>query len=79
MKTMIKPESAHLYHGEITIDKMMAFLNTLPSISIKRRRVQQLTYHVQCGTLKLTYPFFDIWPSHEEVLNENGSEAIVML
>lgn len=25
MKTMIKPESAHLYHGEITIDKMMAF------------------------------------------------------
>lgn len=79
MKTIIKPESAHLYHGEITIDKMMAFLNTLPSISIKRRRVQQLTYHVQCGKLKLTYPFFDIWPALEEVLDENGSEAIVML
>ncbi|WP_420258870.1 hypothetical protein, partial [Enterobacter intestinihominis] len=30
-------------------------------------------------SVAIHYPFFDIWPALEEVLDENGSEAIVML
>ncbi|MBD1229056.1 hypothetical protein [Xenorhabdus griffiniae] len=79
MRTLIKPESDHFYHGEITIDKMLGFLEVLPSITAKRRRVQQLTYNVQCGKLNFTYPFFDIWPALETVLKEDGSETVAML
>ncbi|MDE9491623.1 hypothetical protein [Xenorhabdus bovienii] len=78
-RTLIKHESDHFYHGEITIDKMLGFLDALPSITAKRRRVQQLAYNVQCGKLNLTYPFFDIWPAFETVVQEDGSEAVAML
>lgn len=79
MRTQIKPESDYFYHGEITIDKILGFLNELPSITARRRRVQQLTYNVQCGKINFAYPFFDIWPALETVLKDDGTETVAML
>ncbi|AYH27264.1 hypothetical protein C5E20_09050 [Pectobacterium parmentieri] len=78
-RVLKKHEGAHFYHGEITIDKMLGFLDTLPSITAKRHRVQLRAMNVECGKLNLTYPFFDIWPAFEKVVQEDGSEAVVML
>lgn len=79
MRTQIIPESDRFYHGEITIEKMLGFLDELPSITAKRRRVKLLEYNVQCGEINFTYPFFDIWPAFETVLKEDGTEAVAIL
>lgn len=78
-RRLIKHDSDHFYHGEITIDKMLGFLDALPTIRAKRRRVQQLTYNVRCGDTDLTYPFFDIWPAYETVIQEDGSKVVIFL
>lgn len=79
IRTQISTESDYFYHGEITIDKMLGFLNELPSISARRRRVKQLAYNVQCGEINFSYPFFDIWPAFETVIKEDGTESVAML
>lgn len=77
--TPLQHEGSDYYHGEITIDKMLGFLTSLPSIALKRSRVQQRRYEVRCGALTLAYPFFDIWPAFERVVQEDGSEVVRML
>ena len=79
IRMQISPESDRFYHGEITIDKFLGFLDELPSIAARRRRVKQLTYNVQCGGINFSYPFFDIWPTFETVIKEDGTETFAIL
>lgn len=79
IRTRIRPESDLFYDGKITIEKIFGFLGALPSVTLKRRRVQQRTYQVRCGGINFTYPFFDIWPGYEIVVQEDGSEAVMLL
>lgn len=77
--TPLPHEGSHYYQGEITLDKMLGFLNMLPSVALKRRQVQQLSYELRCGKMTLDWPFFDVWPAFETVVQDDGSEAVRML
>ena len=71
-------EESRYYQGEITIEKLLGFLNAQPSIAMKHRQVKLRNYEVRCGSMTLSWPFFDVWPALETVVQEDGSEAVRM-
>ncbi|MBD2783812.1 hypothetical protein ID858_00675 [Xenorhabdus sp. DI] len=49
--------------GNITIDKFIAYIESLPSISIVKKYMRKLTYNVKLGDALIYYPYYDSWPT----------------
>ncbi|MCA6984751.1 hypothetical protein [Pectobacterium brasiliense] len=49
--------------GIITIDKFIAYIESLPSIAVVKKYMRKLTYNVKLGDLLIYYPYYDSWPT----------------
>lgn len=56
--------------GKITIDKLIGYLNTLPSINFTKKNVKKLSYNVEFGGKIIHYPYYDSWPGEPFIQTE---------
>lgn len=49
------------FEGEITIDKFIDYLSSLPSINAVRKNIKKLTYSVRFNEKLVHHPYYDSW------------------
>ncbi|EKH2444005.1 hypothetical protein [Escherichia coli] len=57
--------------GEITIDKFIDYLSSLPSINAVRKNIKKLTYSVRFNEKLVHHPYYDSWAFGPYIRKEN--------
>lgn len=57
--------------GEITIDKFIDYLSSLPSINAVRKNIKKLTYSVRFNEKLVHHPYYDSWAFGPYICKEN--------
>ena len=57
--------------GEITIDKFIDYLSSLPSINAARKNIKKLTYSVRFNEKLVHHPYYDSWAFGPYICKEN--------
>lgn len=56
---------------EITIDKFIDYLSSLPSINAVRKNIKKLTYSVRFNEKLVHHPYYDSWAFGPYIRKEN--------